>query len=83
MVRVSSLAMHLEEHLAELDINPQMVLPPGQGVMAADALVVFRRTLALHVAESRTQKSARPIVGSSRPLLNRQPPLSPGGGNCS
>jgi hypothetical protein len=30
MVRVSHLAMHLEGHLAELDINPLMVLPSGQ-----------------------------------------------------
>jgi len=42
--RVSHLAMHLEGHLAELDINPLMVLPSGQGVKAVDALVVFRGT---------------------------------------
>jgi acetate---CoA ligase (ADP-forming) len=42
LVRVSHLAMHLEGHLAELDINPLMVLPSGQGVKAVDALVVFR-----------------------------------------
>jgi acetate---CoA ligase (ADP-forming) len=41
LVRVSHLAMHLERHLAELDINPLMVLPRGQGVKAVDALVVF------------------------------------------
>ena len=39
--RVSHLAMHLEGHLAELDINPLMVLPRGQGVKAVDALVVL------------------------------------------
>ena len=45
LVRVSHLAMHLEGHLAELDINPLMVLPPrGQCVKAVDALVVFRGT---------------------------------------
>jgi acyl-CoA synthetase (NDP forming) len=44
LVRVSYLAMHLEGHLAELDINPLMVLPRGQGVKAVDALVVFRGT---------------------------------------
>jgi acetyltransferase len=44
LVRVSHLAVHLEEHLAELDINPLMVLPRGQGVKAVDALVVFRGT---------------------------------------
>jgi hypothetical protein len=44
LVRVSYLAMHLEGRLAELDINPLMVLPSGQGVKAVDALVVFRGT---------------------------------------
>ena len=42
LVRVSHLGMQLEGHLAELDINPLMVLPSGQGVKAVDALVVFR-----------------------------------------
>jgi len=42
LVRVSHLAMHVQGHLAELDINPLMVLPRGQGVKAVDALVVFR-----------------------------------------
>jgi hypothetical protein len=44
LVRVSHLAMHIEGHLAELDINPLMVLPRGQEVKAVDALVVFRGT---------------------------------------
>jgi acetyltransferase len=44
LVRVSYLAMHMEGHLAELDINPLMVLPSGQGVKAVDALVVLRGT---------------------------------------
>ncbi len=44
LVRVSYLATHMEGHLAELDINPLMVLPAGQGVKAVDALVVFRGT---------------------------------------
>jgi len=44
LLRVSYLAIHLEEHLAELDINPLMVLPSGQGVKAVDALVVLRGT---------------------------------------
>jgi len=44
LVRVSYLAMHLEGHLAELDINPLLVLPSGQGVKAVDALVVFLST---------------------------------------
>ena len=42
LVHVSHLAMHLEGHLAELDINPLMVLPAGHGVKAVDALVVFK-----------------------------------------
>jgi acetyltransferase len=41
LVRVSHLAMHMEGHLAELDINALMVLPAGQGVKAVDALAVF------------------------------------------
>jgi hypothetical protein len=44
LVRVSHLAMHLEGHLAESDVNPLMVLPSGQGVKAVDAVVVFRST---------------------------------------
>jgi hypothetical protein len=44
LVRVSHLATHLEEPLAELDINPLMVLPSGRGVKAVGALVVFRGT---------------------------------------
>jgi acetyltransferase len=44
LVRVSCFAMQMEGHLAELGINPLMVLPPGQGVKAVDALVVFRGT---------------------------------------
>jgi acetate---CoA ligase (ADP-forming) len=38
--RVAGLAA--EERVAELDINPLMVLPRGRGVKAADALVVLR-----------------------------------------
>ena len=44
LVRVSHLAIHMEGHLAELDINPLMVLPAGQGVKAVDALVLLRGT---------------------------------------
>ena len=44
LVCVSHLAMHLEGRLAELDINPLMVLPSGQGVKAVDALVLLRGT---------------------------------------
>lgn len=42
LVRVSELAVHLEGRLAELDINPLMVMPKGKGVKALDALVVLR-----------------------------------------
>jgi succinyl-CoA synthetase beta subunit len=41
-VRVSHLAVQLAGQLAELDINPLMVLPAGQGVKAVDALVVLQ-----------------------------------------
>jgi acetyltransferase len=44
LARVSHLAMHIDRYLAELDINPLMVLPSGQGVKAVDTLVVFRGT---------------------------------------
>ena len=41
LVAVSNLAVHLGDAFTELDINPLMVLPAGQGVKAADALVVL------------------------------------------
>jgi acetyltransferase len=41
LVHVSHMGMHLEGRLSELDINPLMVLPQGQGVKAADALAIF------------------------------------------
>ena len=39
IVRVSAMAVDLQDHLAELDINPLFVLPKGQGVKAGDALL--------------------------------------------
>jgi acetate---CoA ligase (ADP-forming) len=42
LVHVSHLAMQLDGRLAELDINPLLVLPAGRGVKAVDALVVFK-----------------------------------------
>ena len=42
LVRVSNMAVRLEGTLDELDINPLMVLPAGQGVKAVDALAVLR-----------------------------------------
>ncbi|MBV9201629.1 MAG: acetate--CoA ligase family protein [Alphaproteobacteria bacterium] len=44
LVRVSHLAMHVEGYLADLDINPLIVLPRAQGVKAVDAFAVFRGT---------------------------------------
>ncbi len=41
LVHVSHLAVNLEGQVTELDINPLLVLPAGQGVKAVDALVVF------------------------------------------
>lgn len=42
LVNVSHLAAQLDGQLAELDINPVLVLPKGQGVKAVDALAVFK-----------------------------------------
>ena len=39
IVRVSALAIDLDGHLAELDINPLFVFERGNGVKAADALI--------------------------------------------
>src|SRR5256712_10723436 len=41
LVRVSWLGRHLNRHLTELGINPLMVLAPGRGGKAVDALAVF------------------------------------------
>ncbi|WP_409471370.1 acetate--CoA ligase family protein [Streptomyces sp. HC307] len=42
ILRVQRMALELGGELAELDINPLMVLPRGQGAVALDALVVCR-----------------------------------------
>ncbi|MGW1724953.1 acetate--CoA ligase family protein [Streptomyces sp. NPDC002306] len=42
VLRVQRLALELGDELAELDINPLMVLPRGQGAVALDALAVCR-----------------------------------------
>ena len=39
LLRLSALAVDLEDHLAELDINPLFVMEKGRGVKAADALI--------------------------------------------
>jgi acetyltransferase len=43
LVHISHLAVHLAGQIAELDINPLLVLPAGQGVKAVDALVVLHK----------------------------------------
>jgi acyl-CoA synthetase (NDP forming) len=42
IVRLSYLAYDLQDVVAAVDVNPLMVLPTGQGVRAADALIVKR-----------------------------------------
>ncbi|MFE9998236.1 acetate--CoA ligase family protein [Streptomyces avermitilis] len=42
VIRVQRMALELGDDLAELDINPLMVLPRGQGAVALDALAVCR-----------------------------------------
>ncbi len=42
LVKVSQLAVNLDGTLAELDINPLLVLPQGKGVKAVDALVALK-----------------------------------------
>ena len=42
LVSVAALAWSLRDTLAELDINPVFVAPTGQGVVAADALVILK-----------------------------------------
>ncbi|MFE6888570.1 acetate--CoA ligase family protein [Streptomyces sp. NPDC057694] len=42
VLRVQRMALELGTDLAELDINPLMVLPRGQGAVALDALAVCR-----------------------------------------
>jgi acyl-CoA synthetase (NDP forming) len=39
LLKLSALAVDLEEHVAELDINPLFVMEKGRGVKAADALI--------------------------------------------
>lgn len=39
IVKLAALALDLKDQVAEIDINPLFVLPQGQGVMAADALI--------------------------------------------
>ena len=39
MVRLSRFAAHHADRLAEMDVNPVIVLPKGQGVLALDAMI--------------------------------------------
>ncbi len=39
LVKLSALAVDLKDHISELDINPLIIMPKGQGVKAADALI--------------------------------------------
>jgi acyl-CoA synthetase (NDP forming) len=41
LVRVSHLGVQCEGEILEMDLNPLLVLPQGQGVRAADALIVL------------------------------------------
>jgi hypothetical protein len=40
LVRMARLGYDLRDVLAELDLNPLLVLPRGEGVLAVDALIV-------------------------------------------
>jgi acetyltransferase len=42
LAAVAAFAVQAQDRLAELDLNPLMVLPKGQGVKAADALIVLK-----------------------------------------
>ncbi|MEB4209750.1 acetate--CoA ligase family protein [Mycobacterium sp. 94-17] len=43
LLNIQRLALDLGDDIAELDVNPLMVLPEGGGVVAVDGLVVSRR----------------------------------------
>ena len=42
IVRLSALAVDVQDHVAELDINPLFVMEKGRGVVAADALIKLK-----------------------------------------
>ena len=44
IVAFSEMAQQLNAHLLEAEINPLFVLPKGQGVLAADGIVVLSST---------------------------------------
>jgi ATP-grasp domain len=74
LVRVSHLAMHMEGHFAELDINPLMVPPWSEGGRCPRRV---SRHIALHVAECLPQKSPSSIIGRNGPLSNPTPAVEP------
>jgi len=43
LVKVSHMATAMKDEIKELDINPLLVLPEGQGVRVADALVIKKQ----------------------------------------
>jgi acyl-CoA synthetase (NDP forming) len=51
--RLSLLVSDHADRIAEMDINPLFVRPAGEGVIAADALVVLRDAPAAHATVSR------------------------------
>src|SRR6202030_1220314 len=63
LLRVSYLAMHLEGHLAELDINPLMVLPSGQGVKTPP---VGQGSLFARGTAGRATRAVAPASGRDR-----------------
>ena len=42
VLKMSALALDLQDYISEIDVNPLMALVEGRGVVAADALVVLR-----------------------------------------
>ena len=40
IVAISRLAVDGERHIREIDVNPLIVLPPGEGAVAVDGLIV-------------------------------------------
>jgi len=58
LVKMSTLALDLEDHVSEIDVNPLMVLPEGRGAVAADALVIATRRAPVSHEQPRERGSA-------------------------
>ena len=59
LTRLAALANALQDCIAEIDVNPLVVLPAGQGVRALDALIALRPLpddILVHRSHSRTKK---------------------------